>query len=306
MRVTDVVGYAVALSFLAASAALHAFADARPVAARDSVRMALVALGGANAVGAAFFSFRMLAGNVLAGTLAAFVVAVAPLAARLATTAALARESARLRALSEGVADWEPGGGEAGTAGIAMSQARSRGVIRLPGEALVVLVGAAGCGKTSFAARNFRPSATVSSDELRERVSDDPTKASADAFKLMYQIVGMRLKHRRLTVVDATNVTADKRAELLAISRHHRRPAVAIVLDLPEELCLERNEARAGRKVPVAAVRGQLRHLRHSLPGLPEEGFTSVHVLRTPEELAEARVEVVEPEDGQGSGVLPT
>lgn len=288
----DAVGFAVTLAFLAAGAAMHAYADARPVASREALRLALTALVSANAVGAAFFAFRMLDRNLLVGTIAAFAVAAVPPAARLGTIVALRRQESRLRALGGAAPDWEPGGGEAGTAAIAMPDEPADGAIDVAADALVVLVGAAGCGKSTFAAHNFSDSQVVSSDECRRAVADDPEKASGDAFRLMYQLIGMRLKRGRLTVADATNVTSDKRAELLAIARQYERPAVAVVFELPEDVCRERNDARTGRRVPLPAIRGQLRHLRDALPGLAEEGFAAVHVLRTAAEVDEARIRV--------------
>jgi protein phosphatase len=163
--------------------------------------------------------------------------------------------------------------------------------ILLPADALVVLIGAAGCGKSTFAARHFRPTESVASDTCRALISDDEANASVsrDAFALMHAIVGLRLKRARLTVADATNVRAEKREELLAIARRWRRPAVAVVFDLPEEVCRQRNEAR-GRIVPVPAIRGQLRDLRASLPALTAEGFSAVWVLGDVDEVERARV----------------
>lgn len=165
--------------------------------------------------------------------------------------------------------------------------------IRLPSDALVVLVGAAGCGKSTFAAAHFRPTQVVSSDACRALVSDDESDAAAsrDAFALMHLIVEFRLKRGRLTVADATNVYAEKRADLLAIAQHHRRPTVAIVFDLPAALCQERNRAR-GRTIPAAAVAAHLKLLRESLPNLADEGFAQVSVLSSAEELDTAEVTV--------------
>ena len=131
----------------------------------------------------------------------------------------------------------------------------------MPRDALVVLVGAAGCGKSTWAAERFLPTQVVSSDECRALVSDDPnnSRASADAFKLMHEIIDMRLKRGRLTVADATNVNAEKRAALLEIALRRRRPAIAVVFDMPEAVCMERNSARNERVIPAAAIMRQLR-----------------------------------------------
>ncbi len=87
----------------------------------------------------------------------------------------------------------------------------------------------------------------------------------------MHFIVDKRLKRGRLTVADATNVQADKRAALLHLAANHHRPAIAIVLDLPQKLCQERNKARA-RKVPYAAIAGQAKQLREARWGARRRG----------------------------------
>jgi predicted kinase len=165
--------------------------------------------------------------------------------------------------------------------------------ITLPADALVVLVGAAGCGKSTFAARHFRPTQVVSSDECRALVSDDEANAAAsrDAFTLMHLIVDMRLKRGRLTVADATNVHAAKRAELLGIAAERRRPAIALVFDVSVETCLERNAGRE-RVIPPSAVYAQLKALRESLPLLVAEGFATVHVLSSAEEMDTIRLHI--------------
>jgi predicted kinase len=125
---------------------------------------------------------------------------------------------------------------------------------------LVLLVGPAGAGKSTWAAARFRPSEIVSSDGLREVVSDDPADqdANADAFRLLHAIVRARLSRSRTTVVDATNLTDGARRPLLALAARFGRPVVAVVFRTPLDVCLARNAARAGRSVPEEVV--QLHH----------------------------------------------
>jgi predicted kinase len=163
--------------------------------------------------------------------------------------------------------------------------------IELPGDALVVLVGAAGCGKSTFAARHFLPTQVVASDACRAMVADDEANAAAskDAFTLMHLVIEFRLKRGRLAVADATNVRSEKREELLVLARRWKRPAVAIVLDLPEPVCQQRNIARR-RMIPPPAIGAQVRDLRRSLPLLEGEGFERVWLLRTAEEVESVTV----------------
>ena len=150
--------------------------------------------------------------------------------------------------------------------------------VAVPPDALLVLVGPSGAGKTTFAARAVAPTEVLSSDAMRAMVADDASDQTATeaAFELLHAALGFRLARGRLTVVDATNVEARWRTPLLALARRHGRSAVAIVFDLPLELCLKRNAARMRGAVPEAAIRRQHQRMRRSLGELAEEGFGSV------------------------------
>ncbi len=165
--------------------------------------------------------------------------------------------------------------------------------ISLPADALVVLIGIAASGKSTFAARHFAPTEVLSSDAFRALIADDPSAQGAtdDAFDLLHRLLTMRLRRGRLTVVDATNVEEWARRELLGVARMHRRSAVAIVLDVPVEVALKRNALRSAPRPPANALRRQHRWLVDSLPALAHEGFAAVHVLRSVAEVDAARVE---------------
>ncbi|SHG54748.1 polynucleotide kinase-phosphatase [Streptoalloteichus hindustanus] len=168
--------------------------------------------------------------------------------------------------------------------------------LRIPDRSLVVLVGAAGSGKSTFARRAFSPTRVLSSDAFRAMVADDPADqdATADAFELLHSVARKRVAAGRLTVVDATNVERKARAPLVQLAKEHDVRPVAVVLALPEQVCLERAAARTDRVVDPDVVRRQVELLRTSVNGLAGEGFRTVHVLRTPEEVDAAEV-VVEP-----------
>jgi len=165
--------------------------------------------------------------------------------------------------------------------------------ISLPGDALVLLVGIAASGKSTFARRWFAPTEVLSSDRLRATITDDPAAQGAtdDAFELLHRILAMRLRRGRLTVVDATNVEDWARRELLDVARRHGRPAVAVVLDVPLDVALDRNLARPAPRPPPAALRRQHRWLRESLPSLASEGFAQVHHLSSAVEIDAVHVE---------------
>ena len=165
--------------------------------------------------------------------------------------------------------------------------------IFLPADALVLLIGIAASGKSTFAAMHFAPTEVLSSDAFRALIADDPSAQGAtdDAFDLLHRLLEMRLRRGRLTVVDATNVEDWARAELINVAKRHRRPVVAIVLDVPIEVAVERNAKRASPRPPPSALRRQQRWLVDSLPALAREGFDAVHVLGSADEIDAARVE---------------
>jgi len=166
------------------------------------------------------------------------------------------------------------------------------GVLTVPELSLVVLVGASGSGKSTFAARHFGRYETVSSDVCRGLVSNDETDqaATGPAFELLHFIAGKRLAAGHLTVVDATNVQADARKHLVALAREHDVLPVAILFDVPESVCVQRNAARPERAFGVHVVRRQRDQLRRSLRGLAKEGFRRVHTLRGVEEIEAASI----------------
>lgn len=168
-------------------------------------------------------------------------------------------------------------------------------IVELPATTLILLIGPAGAGKSTFASRHFRPTEVVSSDHCRALISDDPNDQSVtdDAFELLHFIVAKRLRRHRLTVVDATNVRPRARRPLLELARQSGVPAVAIVLDLPHALCQARNHTRPERTVGAFAIARQLAQLHRSLPGLQAEGFRQVIVLRSETEVDELVLERV-------------
>lgn len=165
--------------------------------------------------------------------------------------------------------------------------------LTIPDLSLVVLIGASGSGKSTFARTHFLPTETISSDACRALVSDDENNQAAtnDAFDVLHFITGKRLAAGRLTVIDATNVEAAARRPLVALARHYHCLPVAVVFDLPERVCLEHNAARPDRQFGPHVVRRQTANLRRSLHGLGREGFRHVFTLSSVEEVATATVE---------------
>jgi len=153
--------------------------------------------------------------------------------------------------------------------------------ISIPDFALVVLIGPTGSGKSSFAQKHFLGTEIISSDYCRALVSDDETDQSCtgDAFELLNQIAGIRLRRRKLTVIDATSVQRDDRAKLVALARKYHALPIALVLDIDPKICHERNKDRKNRDFGIHVPRNHSRALKRGLRRLQKEGFRQKYKL---------------------------
>jgi len=112
--------------------------------------------------------------------------------------------------------------------------------ISIPNLSLVVLIGPSGSGKSTFARKHFLPTEVLSSDACRGMVSDDENNQAVtnEAFALLHYIV-------------------------VELARKYHCFPVAMVLNLPDWLCQDRNQARDARDFGPHFVRR-----RHSQPGI--------------------------------------
>jgi protein phosphatase len=165
--------------------------------------------------------------------------------------------------------------------------------MKIPNLSLVVLVGPSGSGKSTFARRHFLPTEVLSSDYCRGLVSDNENDqaATGDAFEVLHYIAAKRLAAGRLTVVDATNVQREARQPLVALARQYHVLPVAIVFNLSEDVCVERNLARPDRRFGARVIRMQRSQLRGAIKNLHREGFRHVFVLNSPAEVDAAAIE---------------
>lgn len=171
--------------------------------------------------------------------------------------------------------------------------APNEAILRIPPGALIVLIGPAACGKSTWALRHFERTQIVASDACRALIADDETdqQASHDAFRLFHFIIGERLKRGLLTVADSTALLAPARADLLKLAATYHRPTVAVVFAVPPETQVRWNDLRP-RHVPPAALAKHQQLLRLALQGLCNEGFQQMTVLRSPAEIDQLAVRV--------------
>ncbi|HEY1024466.1 MAG TPA: polynucleotide kinase-phosphatase [Sphingobacteriaceae bacterium] len=164
---------------------------------------------------------------------------------------------------------------------------RDNQVIKVPELSLIVLIGASGSGKSTFAAKHFKETELISSDKCRAVVSDDENNqlASADAFALARYIATLRLKNGLPAVIDATNVQEVARKDWVKLAREYHVLPVAIVLNIPEKTCVERNATRTDRDFGKHVIPQQISQLKRSLRKLKSEGFRQVIELNSLEEI---------------------
>ena len=160
-------------------------------------------------------------------------------------------------------------------------------VLQIPDPSLVVLIGASCSGKSSFARKHFKSTETLSSDAFRAMIGDDENNmdATRDAFDALHYVAAKRLASRRLTVIDATNLKSEDRKPLTQLAREYHLFPVAVILDMPEKVCQERNRNRTDRQLPRAVINQHIRRIDRRFAGrVKGDGFRYVYRLRGEEE----------------------
>jgi predicted kinase len=166
-------------------------------------------------------------------------------------------------------------------------------IVRLIRPSVVVLCGPAACGKSTFAAKHFRPTQIISSDQARALVCDDERdqRFQTQAFALLHFLVEQRLTINRLCVVDSTALTAAARKSLLELARRFHVPAVVLLFDVPLETCLERDGERQ-RTVGQPVIERQYQLFEQTRSALKQEGFDQVVELSA-EDMGNVQTEIV-------------
>jgi alkanesulfonate monooxygenase SsuD/methylene tetrahydromethanopterin reductase-like flavin-dependent oxidoreductase (luciferase family)/predicted kinase len=151
---------------------------------------------------------------------------------------------------------------------------------RLLDPAVVVLAGAAGSGKSTWAAQRFRAAEVVSSDALRAAVGSGPSDldASVEAFALLDQIVSARIRRSLTTVIDTLGLDPERRGDYRRLAREAGLPAVLVIMDTAAAVCRERNRER-DRPVPAPVLTGQIRKIKRLLDAAHHEEWDQILII---------------------------
>ncbi|MBI2321441.1 MAG: ATP-binding protein [Chloroflexi bacterium] len=146
-----------------------------------------------------------------------------------------------------------------------------------------LLVGIPGSGKTTYARRHLADALRVSLDDVRlmlTGVAFDPAfepYVVAAAHAALGALLRRAARWRRDVVLDATNITRQRRRYYLAIAARRAIPTVAVYLRCPLDVALVRNRQRSPA-VPDDVV---CRFHAALEPPTLDEGFAAIYEVVT-------------------------
>ena len=127
---------------------------------------------------------------------------------------------------------------------------------------LIVLVGLPGSGKSTLAQKlkNKYKAEIISSDALRKELygTELDQNHNDEVFAEMQKRTIDLLKSNKSVIYDATNINSRKRMHLLRCTNRYTKTAICYFLATPYEMCLERNNQRADRRVPEEVIKRML------------------------------------------------
>ncbi|MFD4929486.1 polynucleotide kinase-phosphatase [Peribacillus butanolivorans] len=180
--------------------------------------------------------------------------------------------------------------------------------IVLPHAGIVLLIGPSNSGKSTWLKsmiekEEILPSEVVSSDAFRVLVSDiefidwrgrpkdeadnlmdEYQSISGEAFSMMDSVIEARCRLNKLTFIDATNLHPDDRKRYISLAQKNNVPILSIVLDIPEEDLLVRDEQREHPR-GKRRIKQQYQTFKREKRVLKKEGYSSLYTLKGTEDI---------------------
>lgn len=155
--------------------------------------------------------------------------------------------------------------------------------LNIPENALIVLMGASGSGKSTFARKHFFHSEILSSDHFRLLTSNSESnqEVNRDAFDILYYILEKRLQNKLLSVVDATNLQDFARKNLLKLAEKYHVESILLAFNLPNAICEKHNQSRPERIVPDWVIKKHNTEMQQALQRVTKEGFSHIHIFHS-------------------------
>lgn len=178
----------------------------------------------------------------------------------------------------------------------------------LPYAGIVLLVGPSNSGKSTLLKNlvekeQLLSSEVVSSDDFRVLVSDiefidwkqrsndeadslydQYQKISGEAFSLMDSLIETRCRLNKLTIVDATHLHPDDRKRYITIAKNNHVPIVAIILDVEQNILLERDEFRDNPR-GKRRIKQQYQVFKREKRFIKKEGYHATYFIHNTDEI---------------------
>ena len=152
-------------------------------------------------------------------------------------------------------------------------------------EKLVILVGIPGSGKTTLAQRLVKKGYVwLNADTVREKIFGDAAhqEDARQVYSILYEQIEKALAERLDIVIDNTNLNAKQRKPFLDRAYNAGYKDIQLwLLDVPLDLCLERNRNRS-RTVPEDVMVNMHTELHER--GIPRKSEGVLVVLRPSKE----------------------